>query len=100
MGRMQEKFPISFRALDRALDDVGLETELSDGMLDLAAALKTGELSPDALDSFATLTSAAGRTFGPRGGAETLAAGGKRIVARAAGQPRGGHHWVPGPSRK
>jgi hypothetical protein len=37
MGRMQEKFPISFRALYRALNHVRLETKCPDGMLDLAA---------------------------------------------------------------
>src|SRR4051812_25944393 len=37
MGRMQEKFPISFRALYRALDHVRLETKFPDGTLDLAA---------------------------------------------------------------
>jgi hypothetical protein len=48
------------------------------GILDLFAAEKTGEITTDALDSFATLNILGGSVFGPRGGAETLAAGGKR----------------------
>jgi hypothetical protein len=48
------------------------------GMLDLFAAQETGELTTDALESFMTLHSVAGTTFGPRGGEGTLAAGGKR----------------------
>jgi hypothetical protein len=39
---------------------------------------KTGELTPDAIDAFTTIAGGAGRLAGPRGGAETLAAGGKR----------------------
>jgi len=48
------------------------------GILDLFAAEKTGELTPDAIGSLVTAMNLAGQTFGPRGGAETLAAGGKR----------------------
>ncbi len=48
------------------------------GMLDLLAAQKTGEVTTDALESFMALHGMGGRAFGPRGGAGTLAAGGKR----------------------
>src|SRR5205814_2014547 len=53
------------------------------GTLDLLAGVKTGQLTPDAMGSFTTIAGGAGRLFGPRGGAETLAAGGKRKVGRA-----------------
>jgi len=66
------------------------------GMLDLFAAEKTGELTTDALESFMTLHGLGGRAFGPRGGAGTLAAGGKRV---AAPPPRRvGEADVPGAS--
>jgi hypothetical protein len=55
------------------------------GILDLLAAQKTGELTPDALESFMTLHSLGGRAFGPHGGEGTLAAGGKR---RTPGPPQ------------
>jgi len=48
------------------------------GMLDLLGAQKTGELTTDALESFMVLHGTGGRAFGPRGGAGTLTAGGKR----------------------
>jgi hypothetical protein len=65
------------------------------GALDLLAGTKTGELTPDSIDTFTAIASGAGRAFGPRGGAETLAASGKRSVEQAIKLPRGGHHWVP-----
>jgi hypothetical protein len=68
------------------------------GVLDLFAGTKTGKLTPEAIDAFTTITGGAGRAFGPRGGAETLAAGGKSALG-----PRPyakGHHWVPGPIRR
>ena len=65
------------------------------GTLDLLVGTKTGELTPDAINSFTTIAGGAGRLFGPRGGAETLAAGGKRRVEQVTKSPRGGHHWVP-----
>jgi hypothetical protein len=50
------------------------------GVLDLFAAEKTGELTDDALESFAILHGLGGATFGPRGDAATFAAGGKRLL--------------------
>ena len=43
--------------------------------------LRTGELTPEAIDAFTALVGGAGRTVGPRGGEETLAAGGKRLLS-------------------
>jgi hypothetical protein len=51
--------------------------DLLKGFLDLLAGTKNGQLGPDAIDAFTTITGGAGRLFGPRGGAEALAAGGK-----------------------
>jgi hypothetical protein len=48
------------------------------GALDLLAGTKTGELTPDAIDTFTAISGGAGRAFGPHGGSATLAAGGKR----------------------
>jgi Restriction endonuclease fold toxin 5 len=48
------------------------------GILDLLAGVKTGELTPDAVESFMTLHGIGGRAFGPLGDAGTLVAGGKR----------------------
>src|SRR5262249_38864842 len=60
------------------------------GVLDLLAGTKTGELTPEAVDTFTAITGGAGRLVGPRGGAETLAAGGKRSVEQIANVPQGG----------
>ena len=45
------------------------------GALDLLAGTKKGELTPDAIGTFTTITSGAGRIIGPRGGADTLDGG-------------------------
>jgi hypothetical protein len=65
------------------------------GVLDLLAGTKTGQLTPDAIGTFTTITGGAGRAVGPHGGSATLAAGGKRSVERVIKPPRGGHHWIP-----
>src|SRR5262249_29968145 len=69
------------------------------GALDLLAGTKTGELTPEAIDAFTTIAGAAGRAFGPRGGDETLAAGGKRKSLPPLSYAKG-HHWVSGPIRR
>jgi hypothetical protein len=69
------------------------------GVLDLLAGTKTGELTPEAIDAFTTIAGGAGRAFGPRGGDETLTAGGKRKPLPPLSYAKG-HHWVPGPIRR
>jgi len=69
------------------------------GVLDLLAGTKTGEMTPEAIDAFTTIAGGAGRAFGPRGGGETLAAGGKRKPLPPLSYAKG-HHWVSGPIRR
>ena len=54
------------------------------GGLDLLKGTKTGELTPDAVDTFKGVTSLAGHAFGPPADGATFAAGGTRPRSTAA----------------
>jgi hypothetical protein len=53
------------------------------GGLDLLKGTKTGELTPEAVDTFTGITDAAGRAFGPIANGATFAAGGMRRWSKA-----------------
>ena len=52
--------------------------QLLKGGLDLLKGTKTGELTPEAIDTFTTIYGMGGRAFGPPGDGATFAAGGTR----------------------
>ena len=56
------------------------------GFLDLLKGTKTGEFTPEAIETFTGITGGAGRAFGPRGDGATFGAGGTRRPLSAAEQ--------------
>jgi hypothetical protein len=61
------------------------------GLLDLLKGTKDGEVTSDAVGTFTALTGGAGHTFGPRGGAGTLASGGKRPLVESTVPSKSGY---------
>jgi hypothetical protein len=58
------------------------------GFLDLLKGTKTGELTPEAIETFTGITGGAGRVFGPRGDGATFGAGGTRRPSSKAEKER------------